>query len=83
MALLELLVGPQDNIDSAYFAIADDTATEQLLTNGIAGDVTACRRRPADRVSALGVGRVLLMPEGSGSREATLRTIREAGQVFT
>ncbi|MDA3646349.1 LLM class flavin-dependent oxidoreductase [Saccharopolyspora indica] len=113
-------VEPQDNIDSSYFAIADDTATaEQLLTTGIAevelqiaeagrplverprpteeqaragaarlvdchiaGDVAECRRRLAERVSALGVGRVLLMPEGAGSRDAALRTIRDAAQVF-
>ncbi|MER7010815.1 LLM class flavin-dependent oxidoreductase [Saccharopolyspora sp. NPDC000359] len=111
---------PRDNIDSSYFATADDTATaEQLLTTGIAeierqiaqsgrplverpvptaeqavaaaerltgchiaGDVAECRRQLADRVAALGVGRVLLMPEGAGSHEATVRTIREAEQVF-
>ncbi|GAA4613191.1 LLM class flavin-dependent oxidoreductase [Saccharopolyspora hordei] len=113
-------VDPRDNIDSAYFAIADDTPTaEELLTAGIAevelqaarfgtplverpaptpeeartgaakladchiaGDVAECRRRLADRVAALGVGRVLLMPEGAGSHEATLRTVREAQRVF-
>ncbi|MGW1682633.1 LLM class flavin-dependent oxidoreductase [Saccharopolyspora sp. NPDC002376] len=111
---------PQDNIDSAYFAIADDTPTaEKLLTTGIAdvelqiakfgkplverpaptaeqtlaeaakltdchiaGDVAECRRRLADRAAKLGVGRVLLMPEGAGSHDATLRTIRAASQVF-
>ncbi|KAA5837241.1 LLM class flavin-dependent oxidoreductase [Saccharopolyspora hirsuta] len=114
-------VEPQDNIDSSYFAIADDTPTaEQLLTAGIAeterqiaqfgkplverpvptaeqalagaarltgchiaGDVAECRRRLADRVATLGVGRVLLMPEGAGSHAAALRTIREASRVFT
>ncbi|MEU6265250.1 LLM class flavin-dependent oxidoreductase [Saccharopolyspora shandongensis] len=111
---------PLDNIDSAYFAIADETPTaRRLLTNGIAelslqssreavplierpaptaaqafdqaaaladchiaGDVAECRRQLADRVATLGVGRVLLMPEGAGSREAALRTIREAEKVF-
>ncbi|GGI72005.1 hypothetical protein GCM10011581_06180 [Saccharopolyspora subtropica] len=111
---------PRDNIDSSYFAVAEDTATARdLLTEGIteltlraaqegtpllerpkptpaqardeaaqladchiAGDVRECRRLLAQRREALGIGRILLMPEGAGSREAALRTIRAAGEVF-
>ncbi|QUH05522.1 LLM class flavin-dependent oxidoreductase [Saccharopolyspora erythraea] len=112
---------PRDNIDSAYFAVADDTpAARELLTTGIAqlnhqlarlvtplvprpaptaeqaraeaakladchvaGDVADCAAQLADRTATLGVGRVLLMPEGAGSRAATLNTIRRAREVFT
>jgi alkanesulfonate monooxygenase SsuD/methylene tetrahydromethanopterin reductase-like flavin-dependent oxidoreductase (luciferase family) len=57
---------------------AQDTAAE-LADRYVVGDPDECRAQLAERFETLGVGRVLLMPE-SGSPEATLRTIRKAGE---
>jgi alkanesulfonate monooxygenase SsuD/methylene tetrahydromethanopterin reductase-like flavin-dependent oxidoreductase (luciferase family) len=57
-------------------------AAMQLADRHVVGAPGDCRAQLDERFETLGVGRILLMPEG-GSPGATLRTIRKAGiEVF-
>ncbi|GAB3585506.1 LLM class flavin-dependent oxidoreductase [Amycolatopsis endophytica] len=56
----------------------------QVVGHFVAGDPDECARQLAEREELLGAGRIILMPEGAGSREAVLATVRRAGpEVFS
>ncbi|SFQ04634.1 Flavin-dependent oxidoreductase, luciferase family (includes alkanesulfonate monooxygenase SsuD and methylene tetrahydromethanopterin reductase) [Amycolatopsis arida] len=62
---------------------AAEAMAREVVDHLVAGDPDECVRQLRERRRLLGTGRVILMPEGAGSREATLRTVRRAGpEVF-
>ncbi|WP_115944870.1 LLM class flavin-dependent oxidoreductase [Amycolatopsis thermalba] len=60
-----------------------DAMARKLAANVVAGDPDECARQLREREELLGTGRIILMPEGAGSVEAVLTTVRRAGaEVF-